>query len=145
MPLVYSRLMFPSWASEKKKGGGGAVKHICWLEIRSQTRLKPKPCLCPSQVSFRWTDCCFTAPSPGSELIFPALEDTRCHCFVCWSGVFTCGSLPEDSALLLSHCMEHCHSHCSNTPPVDLKKAEQSPKDLHYPPVFDRYSCVCAK
>lgn len=52
---------------------------------------------------------------------------------------------PEDSALLLSQCMEHSHLHCSNTPPVDLKRAEQSPKDLHYPPVFDRYSCVCAK
>lgn len=52
---------------------------------------------------------------------------------------------PEDSALLLSDCIEHSHWHCSNTPPVGLKRAEQSPKDLHYPPVFDRYSCVCAK
>lgn len=25
------------------------------------------------------------------------------------------------------------------------QRAEQSPKDLHYPAVFDRYSCVCTK
>lgn len=73
---------------------------------------------------------------PPSEEAPPAPADLKClHALRSRRILYYCRHTIWSAATCIVLILRRCVS----------QRAEQSPKDLHYPAVFDRYSCVCTK
>lgn len=129
-----------------KRGFGGAPLglqgHVArWRYSSGRTRLKVNL----RSMSDKWCHSAeLIAPSSPSKLISrrlqkeapPAPADLKClHALHSQRILYYCRHTIWSAATCIVLILRRYVS----------QRAEQSPKDLHYPTVFDRYSCVCTK